>query len=711
MEKKVDVEREDRDEVVDDPDMDDGGNGGGEEKETSTESDSSEEDDVFNIDDSLSSIDRFKKCATCKQPFLRYVEARRLDETVRAVAYETATDVVLPVLRTLTSDEEWQVRLESVRQLPSIAKILLERGGEEGYKLVTEVLIHQILDRFGDQIQEVRTQTVSTFVELARFVRTSDLGQRVLILIIEFGHDNESEDKRIAAAEILHLLAPIVGPDLARDYVLSEIVSLAQDHAFRVRKAVALHFHSSFDAKLPTEYHTKLLKTYVNLCRDDAWVVRKVCAENIVRIAELASPSIQTKKLIPEMSRLAKDSNDWVRKEVFKAMGKFIAVLPENSVSKELLSLYTGLMLGQPRSGSSNNRKMDVDRLVSEDNGGIAVSCAEAFPDILSKVGVSRWGEMRDLFNKLTRHDHVEVRCIMAGSLARIASTLGPEKAEEKLLKTLDRFLQDEATVRKKVIETLVDLLAALAPECRESYLAVLADVMQPSPSMLLSWRFRMLLAKQLPQLSRLFSPMATFGVVVKIMFALLEDNVADVRLAALDGIPYLLTRIGEIKEHPAMLQNLIERLCAFASATTYAKRLTFVKMCVSIATSSHQTLFTDHFFKCLLRMCVDPVSNVRLAAVNALAKGPAFVWSEPATQKLVRTRLRDPQRDVVQAAARCLNARGMYDEDDEVATLRHYTMVSIRATTYPDLRWWRHLDGRLNGDEKVERFRARNYS
>ena len=102
-----------------------------------------------------------------------------------------------------------------------------------------------------------------------------DLGTKILALVIEFAHDDESEEKRIAAAELLHLLAPIVGPVLARDYVLSEVESLSQDHAFRVRKAVALHFDSSFDSKLPIKYHTKLMKTYINLCRDEAWVVRR----------------------------------------------------------------------------------------------------------------------------------------------------------------------------------------------------------------------------------------------------------------------------------------------------------------------------------------------------------------------------------------------------------------------------------------------------
>ena len=230
---------------------------------------------------------------------------------------------------------------------------------------------------------------------------------------------------------------------------------------------------------------------------------------------------------------------------------------------------------------------------------------AKAFPKILSVVGETRWNELSDLFDAHMSQKS-EVRCAMAESLSHIATILGPEVAELELLNTLDRFLQDDAKVRKKVIENLVDLLAALGPECRESYLAVLAEVMQSTAN--LSWRFRMLLGKQLPQLSRLFSPMATYGVVVKILFALLDDDVADVRLSTLPGIPHVLTRVKEIKEHPSWFDALVERLCKFESSATYSKRLMFVKMCIPIAsTKAHEETFLKNFFQLLLRMCVDP--------------------------------------------------------------------------------------------------------
>lgn len=276
------------------------------------EEEEEEEEDVYNIDDSLAPIDRFNKCVRSKEPALRYVEARRLQETAEDCGYELTRNVIVPMILNLLNDDEWQVRWETMKQVTGVAKVLLSTNDEKSYNILIDILITKISRLFEDPVQEVRTQTVNTFINLSKHVNNIDLGTKVLTLVIQFAHDDESEDKRIAAAELLHLLAPIVGQVLARDYLMSEIHSLSQDHAFRVRKAVALHFDSSFDSKLPIEYHTKLMKTFINLCRDEAWVVRKVCVEKIVSISRLVTPGIRSQVLIPEVARLSNDRNDWV---------------------------------------------------------------------------------------------------------------------------------------------------------------------------------------------------------------------------------------------------------------------------------------------------------------------------------------------------------------------------------------------------------------
>ena len=70
----------------------------------------------------------------------------------------------------------------------------------------------------------------------------------------------------------------------------------------------------------------------------------------------------------------------------------------------------------------------------------------------------------------------------------------------------------------------------------RESYLPILDEIQSyTSP---LNWRFRLLLANQLPQLAELFSPAATCSVVVSVTMKMLDDSVCAVREAACQVLP-----------------------------------------------------------------------------------------------------------------------------------------------------------------------------
>ena len=63
-----------------------------------------------------------------------------------------------------------------------------------------------------------------------------------------------------------------------------------------------------------------------------------------------------------------------------------------------------------------------------------------------------------------------------------------------------------------------------------------------------LNWRFRHLLAEQLPRLARLFSPAATFSVVTSVFVKLLADPVAIVRETASASIGDMLRNVGSVE-------------------------------------------------------------------------------------------------------------------------------------------------------------------
>ncbi|RYG43234.1 hypothetical protein EON68_00730 [archaeon] len=121
-----------------------------------------------------------------------------------------------------------------------------------------------------DTRAEVRIAAGETLVVVAGLVRKEDLGTRVLTIVLELAHNEVNEDLRMTAvrdgacpcarrararcmltrmrrthracpppplqAVLLNELAETLGPDLCRDFVTPELICLAEDPMFRVRK-------------------------------------------------------------------------------------------------------------------------------------------------------------------------------------------------------------------------------------------------------------------------------------------------------------------------------------------------------------------------------------------------------------------------------------------------------------------------------------------
>ena len=75
---------------------------------------------------------------------------------------------------------------------------------------------------------------------VAALIHPEHVGDTVLRAVLCLAHDNEIEESRVVATQVLGSLAPVLGAELCQQYVLPELICLADDPAFRVRKAAAL---------------------------------------------------------------------------------------------------------------------------------------------------------------------------------------------------------------------------------------------------------------------------------------------------------------------------------------------------------------------------------------------------------------------------------------------------------------------------------------
>ena len=96
-------------------------------------------------------------------------------------------------------------------------------------------------------------------------------------------------------------------------FVLPEIISLADDPVFRVRKAAALKLGSLCSAVGEQLSVQRLLPVYEVLARDEIWGVRKASVESMAEVAAVMPVEVRTSQLVALFQEFHEDGSRWVR--------------------------------------------------------------------------------------------------------------------------------------------------------------------------------------------------------------------------------------------------------------------------------------------------------------------------------------------------------------------------------------------------------------
>ena len=233
---------------------------------------------------------------------------------------------------------------------------------------------------------------------------------------------------RVTAVELLNALAESLGSDLCRQFIIPEVISLAEDSSFLVRRAIALNFYNICKVSGEYELFEKLMPAFVRLSKDDVFRVRRACAECLYDIAERVEDDIKIGVLIEIFLRLADDPSPQVKEVIYHQSGKFISTLPSRVIGKSLIGHYLSCI-------ESPLGEMAVDN-------EILIACAYSFPGVLFAIGKDRWPEIRRTYHSLVNSSNVQVRKTLAFSLHEIARLVGPTILEEELIPVFEEFIQ-----------------------------------------------------------------------------------------------------------------------------------------------------------------------------------------------------------------------------------------------------------------------------
>ena len=169
----------------------------------------------------------------------------------------------------------------------------------------------------------------------------------------------------MTAAELLNSLAESLGIDLCKQFVIPEVVSLAEDPVFRVRKSIALNFHNICKIGGEFELFERLMPAFVRLSKDDMYRVRRACADSIAEIAKYVSDDIRVGVLSEIYLRLAQDPSRLVKQSALQQSGMFIASLPCRTVNDAILGNFCSMAMS-PTGDTSVDAELRCSKLIAD---------------------------------------------------------------------------------------------------------------------------------------------------------------------------------------------------------------------------------------------------------------------------------------------------------------------------------------------------------
>jgi serine/threonine-protein phosphatase 4 regulatory subunit 1 len=187
----------------------------------------------------------------------------------------------------------------------------------------------------------------------------------------------------MTACELLNHLAEQLGQELCQQFVIPEMVSLAEDPNFRVRKATALNLQNVCKVGGEQELFNRLMPAFVRLSKDDMYRVRRACGESLAKISQHVSNDIRSGVLVEIFLRLAQDMSKLVKQSVLSQSGMFIATLHPKLINDVILEHFSSLSIG-----ATGDSVLD---------GVLRHHCAHTFPAVLQTIGAERWPEVREV--------------------------------------------------------------------------------------------------------------------------------------------------------------------------------------------------------------------------------------------------------------------------------------------------------------------------
>ena len=166
----------------------------------------------------------------------------------------------------------------------------------------------------------------------------------MLPIMLDLLKDDIDEEKRILGLEMLDALVFDLGPDICRNYLMYEIVSLQDDSVYRVRKETVKYIVNISKVVAPQMFLGCLLPVFKKLCTDQIWGVRRQAVEVLPEICMIAPDDVKNEALLDIFKKFTKDQSKWVKQAATEFLGPFIVCYKGLEPSPVILEFYSQMV-------------------------------------------------------------------------------------------------------------------------------------------------------------------------------------------------------------------------------------------------------------------------------------------------------------------------------------------------------------------------------
>ena len=354
----------------------------------------------------------------------------RLHEFAKDIGIKRTIENILRfIIPEVIAKEKPNVKKSLIPQFLKLSKFLVT--SKEGYEAVVKDLILHYAGFLWDQNPEIPKKACESLLSVSNLLTQEDRSMYILPIILELAHDNEEEDSRCLALQLLSHFASLVEEDYREKIIVNEIISLSDDPVLNVRRTTVVFLVNIWKSVKKDVFENKLFPIYYKLAYDNVWGVRKAAVEILPDISDISSPELRAQHLIELYKKFTQDASKWVKMAAHQYLGPFIATLKGQPIDKSLVSYY--ISMGDPRRNSFNS--------------DVAFHWAYNFPAVLVTLGKDKWPDLKRLYKILVKDNQWKVRKTLSYSLHEVAKILGPELTEEELLPVLENFLKDSGNI------------------------------------------------------------------------------------------------------------------------------------------------------------------------------------------------------------------------------------------------------------------------